>query len=372
MATITERQPGVFFARVWLPPTSHGQKGRQVGKVFRGGKKDVRAAVAAWEAEMRGTAPSSVGATVADLLERWLEAKQFDWQPTSARDYAGRCRFITEALGSVGLVDLDPFRIDAWVADMRRAGVGEGAIRSRVSALRSAISWGISRRMLRSNPVSEANPKVRNNRRTARPEPEQVVALLAAAAEEDVRAALGLRLAAVTGARAGEVVALRFDDLTGDRLQVGRQRHSLGGEALVRSRTKTGEGRVVVLDKATVLAIEAWRRTADEFAGAPTEWMLSPPGADVPPSPRWLYEVFMRATKRAGIPAGRDKGIVLHDLRHWAASTALRDGHDPVTVAARLGHSPETLLRIYAQEVEHGQVDVAASLAARLDPVIEE
>ena len=60
-------------------------------------------------------------------------------------------------------------------------------------------------------------------------------------------------------------------------------------------------------------------------------------------------------------------GIVLHDLRHWAASTALRDGHDPVTVAARLGHSPETLLRIYAQEIEHGQVDVAASLAARLD-----
>jgi integrase len=157
----------------------------------------------------------------------WQEAKQSDWQPTWTRDYAGRCRAITSAIGSVRLVDLDPFRVDAWVAEMRKAGVGEGAIRSRVSALRSALSWGISR--------------------------------------------------------------------------------------------------------------------------------------------RWLYEVFMRAAKRAGIPAGRDKGIVLHDLRHWAASTALRDGHDPVTVAARLGHSPETLLRVYAQEIEHGQADVAASLAARLD-----
>lgn len=143
MATILERQPGVFFAPVWLPPTSDGQKGRQVGKVFRG-----------------GTAPSSVGATVADLLRLWQEAKQFDWQPTSARDYAGRCRAITAAIGSVRLVDLDPFRVDAWVAETRKAGVGEGAIRSRVSALRSAISWGISRRMMRSNPVSEAKPKV--------------------------------------------------------------------------------------------------------------------------------------------------------------------------------------------------------------------
>jgi integrase len=367
VATITERRPGVFYARVWLPPTSAGDPGRQVGKVFRGSKKSVKAEVVAWEAELRGTAPTAVGATVADLLDRWLEAKQFEWQPTSARDYAGRARAIREAIGSVRLVDLDPFRVDAWVADMRRVGVGEGAIRSRVATLRSAVSWGISRRMLRSNPVSEAKPKVRNNRRTKRPDPDQVVALLSAAAEEGERAALGLRLAAVAGARAAEIVALRFDDLEGDRLRVGRQRHSVNREALIRDRTKNGDGRVVVLDKTTVLAIDEWQRTADEIVGASTEWMLSEPGAALPPSPRWLYEVFMRAAKRAGIPAGRAKGIVLHDLRHWAASTALRDGHDPVTVAARLGHSPETLLRVYAQEIEHGQVDVAASLAARLD-----
>ncbi len=367
MATVVERSPGVYFARVWLPPTSNGDPGRQVGKVFRGGKRAVREQVALWEAEVRGTAPSSVGATVADLLALWLEAKGSDWQITTARDYASRVRSIDEAIGTVRLVDLDPLRVDAWVASMRKAGVGEGAIRSRVTALRSAISWGISRRMLRSNPVSEAKPKLRNRPRTARPDPDQVVALLAAATAEDDRAALGLRLAAVTGARAGEIVALRFDDVVGDRLRIGRQRHSVDGEALIRDRTKTGRDRVVVLDSGTVKMIEKWRRTADELVGEPTEWMLSEPGASVPPSPRWLYEVFMRAAKRAGISAGRDRGIVLHDLRHWAASTALRDGHDPVTVASRLGHSPETLLRIYAQEIEHGQVDVAASLAARLD-----
>lgn len=368
MATITERSPGVFFARVWLPPTSDGQPGRQVGKVFRGAKRSVRAEVAEWEQELRGTAPSSVGATVGELLERWIEAKQFDWQPTTARDRVYCAKAIAHVLGNVRLIDLDPFRIDGWVADMRKAGVGEGAIRSRVHALRAACSWGISRRMLRSNPVSEARPKLRNHRRTARPEPEQVVALIAAAHEEEERAGLALRIAAVTGARAGEVVALQFADLTGDRLRIGRQRHSFDGEALIRARTKNGTDRTVVLDPATCKAIAAWRAKADAIVGEPTTWMLSIPGASLPPSPRWLYEVFMRAGKRAGITTGRDSGIVLHDLRHWAASTALRDGHDPVTVAARLGHSPETLLRIYAQEIEHGQVDVAASLAARLDP----
>lgn len=80
-----------------------------------------------------------------------------------------------------------------------------------------------------------------------------------------------------------------------------------------------------------------------------------------------VYDVFVRAGKNAGIRTGRADGMVLHDQRHWAASTALRDGHDPVTVAARLGHSPETLLRIYAQEIDDGQIEVAASLASRLD-----
>jgi integrase len=307
-----------------------------------------------------------VGATVADLLELWQEAKAFDWQPTTARDYRSRVHRIVRDIGHVRIRDLDPFRVDAWVAQMRRDGVGEGAVRSRVSALRAALSWGVSRRMLRSNPIVEAAPKVRNGRRTARPEPEQVVAMLEAAQAEGPRAALGLRLAAVTGARVAEVVALQWDDLSGDRLQVGRQRHSYNGEALIRNRTKTGNTRAVVLDRGTVEMTHAWHREADAIVGARTTWMLAAPGAALPPSPRWLHETFKRAAASVGIRTGRE-GIVLHDLRHWAASTALPDGHDPVTVAARLGHSPETLLRVYAQEIEQGQEGVAASLAARLD-----
>lgn len=318
--------------------------------MFRGGKKVVRADVAEWEASLRGT----VGATVGDLLELWPQAKALDWQPTTVVAHRSRASLIAADLGTVRLVDLDPFRIDTWLAQMRRYGVGEGAIRSRVGSLRAALSWGISRRTLRSNPVAEAAPSLKTGRRTARPEPEHVVAILVAAAQDGPRASLVLRLAAIAGARSAEVVALRWDDLNGDRLTIGRQRHSQGRKAIIRNQTKTGRSRSVVLDAGIVDAIHAWNRQADEITGAVTEWMLSEPGASEPPSPRWLYGVFLRAARSVGIETGRS-GLVLHDLRHWAASTALRDGHDPVTVAARLGHSPETLLRVYAQEVQQGQ-----------------
>jgi integrase len=94
--------------------------------------------------------------------------------------------------------------------------------------------------------------------------------------------------------------------------------------------------------------------------------MLPRPGAADPPSPRWLYAVFRRSAKKAGAEVGRDAGFVFPDLRHWAGSVALRDGHDPVTVAARLGHSPDTLLRVYAQEIADGQAGVATSIETRL------
>lgn len=366
MATVTERKPGVWFARSFLPASADGAA-RQVGKVFRGSKKAVKAEIAVWEAELRGRAPSAVGATVADLLAMWQEARAHEWQPTTVRDHRSRAALIAADIGSVRLLDLDPLRVDAWLAQMRRRGLGDGAIRGRVSTLKAAASWGVSRRMLRSNPVADASPRLRSGRRSVRPDPEQVVALLRAAANESQRAGLALRLAAVTGAREAEIVALAWDDLIGDTLRIGRQRHGVDGEMVLRDRTKNGRARMVTLDAATVAAIAAWKAEADQLVGAPTMWMVSDPGAADPPSPRWLYNVFKRAAEQAGIKSGRESGFVLHDLRHWTASTALRDGHDPVTVAARLGHSPDTLLRIYAQEIEQGQTGVAASLAARLD-----
>lgn len=121
-----------------------------------------------------------------------------------------------------------------------------------------------------------------------------------------------------------------------------------------------------MLDATTLAAVEAWRAEVVSIVGEQGTWVLASPGASVPPSPRWLYDVFCRAAVKAGVPAGRKAGFVFHDLRHWAGSIALRDGHDPITVAARLGHSPDTLLRIYAQEIADGQTGVATSVEARL------
>lgn len=100
---------------------------------------------------------------------------------------------------------------------------------------------GVSRRMLRSNPVVDAAPRVCAGRRSARPEPEQIVALLAAAVEESTRAGLAMRLAA-TGAREAEIVALAWDHLEGDQLRI--RRHGIDGQAVIRDKTQTASSRM--------------------------------------------------------------------------------------------------------------------------------
>jgi integrase len=372
MATVLERKPGVWEARVYIKPRDGESAGRQVTKTFRGSKRATAKLIGDWERELQGSAAAAGVMTVSRTLVLWQEAKVAQWQPTTAREHKHRSASVSRDLGSVRLTDLDPMRVDAWVARLRRDGVGEGAIRGRVATLRAAMTWAVSRRLIRSNPVADADPDLRTKGRAPTVDSDAVGAVLRASSKQGRRAELGLYLAIATGAREAELVALAWEDLDGIRLRIGRQHHSLGG-SLLRDRTKTGTARTVVLDEATVRMIKDWKEEVRTLVGGNAgRWMLAQPGSDRPPSPRWLYDVFCRAAKEAKVPHGRAAGFVFHDLRHWAGSVALRDGHDPVTVAARLGHSPDTLLRIYAQEIADGQAEVANSIAARMANMVGE
>ena len=172
---MTERRPGVWLARVFVD----GSRSARPSADEEGRRK---AEVAAGRPSCSVGSASHLGATVPTCSRcgrrpgpasgsRRRYADHAAGPPASSRTSDGPPGRHRPAAGGRG-----------W--QMRRRGVGAGAIRGRVSTLKAAASWGVSRRMLRSNPVVDAAPRVRNGRRSVRPEPEQVVALLTAAAEE--------------------------------------------------------------------------------------------------------------------------------------------------------------------------------------------
>lgn len=175
-------------------------------------------------------------------------------------------------------------------------------------------------------------------------------------------APVGLRLAAVTGARRGELAALRWEELDGDLLSVDSSiailRDGTRHPELRDDPTKTANRRVVRLDPVTCELLEVLRGLYT--LGGP--WILA---VDTRPlGPERLSAWWRRARDLAGI----DARWRLHDLRHWAATASIAAGHDVRSVAARLGHAnPAMTLRVYAHAVTANDHAVAHTLASLLD-----
>jgi integrase len=278
--------------------------------------------------------------------------------------FTGRvAKVLADPIASVPVARFGVADVELWHARMRRAGVGETAVRSRHSVLRAALAQAVRWEWIPTDPAAAA--RLRQPKRTPREGMgiEELRAALGAAREIDDAAGVALRLAAVAGLRRAELAALRWDDLDGDRLTVDKSVELVrtaerGRPELRLAPTKTANRRRIRLDPQTLAEIAALR--AEREAVSPFLFSLH----DRPPSPARIGWWWNRARRAAGIaPQWR-----LHDLRHWTATAAIGGGHDVRTVAGRLGHAnPAMTMRVYAHGVEGADEAVAVTLGHALD-----
>jgi integrase len=329
----------------------------------RGTKRDaLREAAKLESAPHRGAA----GRTVADVLQAWLEHYEGSWAPASLRDQTSRVRLIeADPIAKMAVARLGVADVDRWLIRMRKAGVGQSAVRNRLVALRAGLHqaqvWG----WVTANPAALSRaPQLKQAPRDAMA-PEEVIAVIEAATGIDPIAGLALRVAAIAGARRAELAALRWDDLRGSVLTVDSAVTTLradGVTTLIDSRTKTGERHTVTLDRDTVRLWGELRAEYEEFG--PYICGLG----DTPPNPDRVGWWWHRARAASGI----DRKWRLHDMRHFSATTAIGDGFDARTVAHRLGHAnPAMTLRVYAHAVKAADQAVAESLGRALVSVTD-
>jgi integrase len=156
----------------------------------------------------------------------------------------------------------------------------------------------------------------------------------------------------LTGCRLGELVALRWDDLTGHTLNVRRAAvYTPATGLVVRDQTKSGRkgDRRLELDDDTIQSLDDLRldqATTADLQGLPAPvYMFSHDAGVTPWRPGYVGLEYRRL--RAKVPGA--ERVRFHDLRHYVATTMLLDGENPLDVAAQLGHSTSaTTLRVYA------------------------
>jgi integrase len=304
-------------------------------------------------------------ATFARLVEYWLEVAEL--APSSRAAYTIYLeRHILPALGVTPLDKLTPDVLDRFYLALKRKGLSAASVHKAHNVISSALSQAVRWRWLAENPAARATPPRVPKPKITAPSPEDVLRLLQAAEERDPDLGMFLRLSAVSGARRGELCAVRWGDLDLDAGTLTISRAISGG---VEQGTKTGTSRVVALDAGTVEALRRHQRRWRErmlAVGAqftPKAFVFSADaGARSPWRPDGVTARFMRLRNRVGVPAR------LHDLRHFVATQALAGGMPVRTVSGRLGHRrASTTSDIYASFVAESDRAAAEFMGRLLD-----
>jgi integrase len=174
------------------------------------------------------------------------------------------------------------------------------------------------------------------------------------------------RLSAYTGARRGELLALRWSDLQGNELHISKSRTSSGKAVIEKSPKTRDSARTIPLDDKTVLLFSAHkRRQVDEARlgrlrgyWVESDYVFTRENG-LPLDTGTVTKLFVKITKEAGL-----KPMRLHDLRHLHATELLKHGEQPHTVAERLGHAnPKVTLTIYAHVDKAMQVKASDTFA---------
>jgi integrase len=190
---------------------------------------------------------------------------------------------------------------------------------------------------------------------------------------------------AFTGARRGEVLALRWSDLDVEkktlRIERAVEQTAKYELAIKEPKTKRGKRTIAIDDDLIALLCSEREKLLRIFAGVPDgapvdlSLMKLPDGAlmfPTPPAhgesfsftalrtPTTVTKAFLRKVKALGFP-----GLRLHDLR-GSHETLLLDNGTPIhVVAERCGHDPAVMLRSYAKRTRKAD-DSAAAIMGQL------
>ena len=389
-----ERSPGHWQLRVYVGRDPVTGKSRQMTRTFKGGERAAAKALAALVTEVETGSFNRTSATVSQLLDKWLEAGEWSQRPRTLyenrRKIDGRIRPI---LGHILLAELEPDVIDAayrmWLDD----GLSPTTVHKYhcilLAACRQAVKWG----WIDDAPTARSTPPRVERTEMKVPTPAQVSVLIKAAEDRDPVLGTAVALAALTGARRGELIALRWSDidLTNGRVKIARSLTVAQGERHMGS-TKTHASRDVALDPVGVEVLNRrWAYMIDlsirsQSPIMPDSYVLSyRANGAFPVNPDSLTHGFrslceameqpaleklreaIPMAKKTDLAPGERWGFRFHDLRHFSVTTLIAAGVDVRTVADRHGHANATMtLNRYAHALPERDREAAGLLGAAL------
>lgn len=320
VGSIQEVREGVYRLVVSTGWDSIAKRYGQKTRRFKGTRRQAERELARLVAEVDAGSVNIRAMTVSQLLDRYLEHAAIE--PDTLKDYTGIARlYLRPALGAKRLDKLAAADLDAMYDSLT---VGAARVAKVHTVVRSALAQAVRWKLISENVATDATPpsvaRVQLNIPT-----KAVVRRLLRGSHGDLN--LFIKLAVATGARPGELCALRWSDFNIKKRTVTIAR-ALAPDGRRIKGTKTDEARTLSLSAKLVVDLQPGKGYVF--------------GGEIP----WRRD---RATKLfADLRDTLKVDHRLYDLRHFHATELLDAGVSPVVVAHRLGHrNVSTTVNLY-------------------------
>lgn len=336
-------------------PKPHGDKRKQCS--VRIGKMPTSHAVARKREILRrvdqGTWQSAPSLTVEKFLTLWLDATRPRLAAKTHERYSSLVRlYVLPVIGQLRLANVEPKHLRQLYHSMIGKGLSKQTALHVHRALHTAFAYAVrEERILGENVVSRVRaprPDARTHLNVSR---EQVRAVILAA--KGGRLEIPVMLAATTGLRRGELLALRWSDVDLEHaslhvLQALEQTRTNGVK--VKSPKSRSSRRLVPIAPECVEMLRKHRAEQDVTRSREySDNDLVMPNTDGTP---WPPDNFSARFSKLARSVG-SRGFRFHDLRHAFATLTLASGTSIKDVQSLLGHSSASLtLSTYAHVLE--------------------
>jgi integrase len=288
-------------------------------------------------------------------LTGWLESVRHSLAAKTHERYASLlCKHVISVIGAIQIGRLTSDHVEMIYDRLRSKGLSQRTCLHVHRVLHTAFADAVRRRKLKENVVGQLKAPRVEMRELTPVSSDQMRTLIRAA--QGTRLAVPVALAAVTGLRRGELLALRWRNVRLDKqgslyiTEALEQTRQLG----VRFKPPKGKSRrLIPLSREGVAILSAHkahqdqelRRVAECYADNDLVF-CNPGGAPWPP------DTFSKQFSAIATAAGL-RGFRFHDIRHAFATLTLADGRPVKEVQLLLGHSTaNTTLSFYARPVQ--------------------
>ena len=322
--------------------------------------------------------------TFKEFIPKYMDITKVSMSPLTLQFYDRIIeRLLLPYFGKKRLQDIKPTHIQGFInhlteIDLEHASpyndtekLSPSTVRRYLTVLQSIFKLAVKLEIIGKNPAKGEKltiPKVVNPKIEIFTKAE-AAEMLKCLQEEDLQFQTFIQLAIITGARRGEMAALKFSDFDYDKCQltISRAAVKLKDQPILIKPPKDYEIRTVTVNRhciELVKMLEAHYESEKQRLGSKwkgDEWLFTQWNGEIM-NPQTPTKQFSHFLKKHGL-----KHCKLHALRHTSATLLLYGGVNIRQVQARLGHSEIETTQKYLHYLSDADAEAANILTNMID-----